>query len=363
MPDPRTLPDAAPLAPPPPVTPMAVAVPRCLSCGYTLLGLPDYRCPECGRPFDPYNPDTYNTKPPFVRWRYWMPGLLTALGAAVLLYPFAVGWSGFGWATTLVVPFCAGTLLGYGVRVKWMVIPLLALVLVSGIFFALVSFSLTGVFCGMILAGIAVGPLLVGTGVGWLLRQVLKKSRFDQRWHLPMLLSLLVALVCVEIDRRLWTPPAVETVRTSTVVMAPVGRAWGGLMFYEQVPAEEPALFRWRWLGLPRPLSTTGAVKRVGGRTICVYDKGRLVKETTGVEDDDGAGAGSPRRRRLAFRVVEQGFEQHSMRLVGGSFTFEPMDDTHTRVTLETTYVPHLRRAGAGGRSSNGPSTSCTGTC
>jgi hypothetical protein len=220
-----------------------------------------------------------------------------------------------------------------------MVIPLLALVLVSGIFFALVSFSLTGVFCGMILAGIAVGPLLVGTCLGWLLRQVLKNTRFDQRWHLPMLLSLLVPLVCVEIDRRLWTPPAVETVRTSTVVIAPVGRAWGGLMFYEQVPAEEPALFRWRWLGLPRPLSTTGAVKRVGGRTICVYDKGRLVKETTGVEDHD---AGSPRRRRLAFRVVEQGFEQHSMRLVGGSFTFEPVDDTHTRVTLETTYVPHL---------------------
>jgi hypothetical protein len=40
--------------------------------------------------------------------------------------------------------------------------------------------------------------------------------------------------------------------------------------------------------------------------------------------------------------VVEQGFEQHSMRLVGGSFTFEAVDDTHTRVTLETTYVPHL---------------------
>ena len=88
MPDPRTLPEAAAVVPPPPpVTPMAVAVPRCLSCGYVLLGLPDYRCPECGRPFDPYNPDTYNTKPPFVRWRYWMPGLLTALGAAVLLVP------------------------------------------------------------------------------------------------------------------------------------------------------------------------------------------------------------------------------------------------------------------------------------
>src|SRR3954464_6441867 len=158
MPDPRTFPDAAPLAPPPPplappppVMPMATALPRCLNCGYTLLGLPDYRCPECGWPFNPCDPASYTTKPPFVRWRYWLPGLLTALAAAVLLYPVAVGWSGFGWATTLVLPFCAGTLLGYGVRVRWMVIPLLSLILLACILFALVSMSLAGIYCGLIL--------------------------------------------------------------------------------------------------------------------------------------------------------------------------------------------------------------------
>src|SRR5439155_13260149 len=62
-------------------------------------------------------------------------------------------------------------------------------------------------------------------------------------------------------------------------------------------------------------------------------DKGRLVKQVTA--RDEG--------RRLAFRVVEQGFETHSLRLVDGSFTFEPVDATHTRVTLETTYAPRLR--------------------
>jgi hypothetical protein len=32
---------------------------RCLGCGYILDGLPEHRCPECGRPFDPDDPATY----------------------------------------------------------------------------------------------------------------------------------------------------------------------------------------------------------------------------------------------------------------------------------------------------------------
>ena|GEM_PF-1851857 len=35
----------------------------CLECGYVLRGLPDQRCPECGRDFDPAQPDTYTTTP------------------------------------------------------------------------------------------------------------------------------------------------------------------------------------------------------------------------------------------------------------------------------------------------------------
>ena len=33
-------------------------MPRCLGCGYSLLGLTLHRCPECGKPFDPANPKT-----------------------------------------------------------------------------------------------------------------------------------------------------------------------------------------------------------------------------------------------------------------------------------------------------------------
>jgi MFS family permease len=32
---------------------------RCLGCGYILDGLPENRCPECGREFDPNDADSY----------------------------------------------------------------------------------------------------------------------------------------------------------------------------------------------------------------------------------------------------------------------------------------------------------------
>lgn len=36
------------------------SVPRCLTCDHLLASLPDPRCPECGRPFDPADPSTVN---------------------------------------------------------------------------------------------------------------------------------------------------------------------------------------------------------------------------------------------------------------------------------------------------------------
>ena len=41
--------------------PSADISPRtCLGCGYILDGLPENRCPECGQPFSPDNPDTFS---------------------------------------------------------------------------------------------------------------------------------------------------------------------------------------------------------------------------------------------------------------------------------------------------------------
>lgn len=318
-------------------------VPRCRGCGYVLENLPGNRCPECGTPFDFDDPDTYTLKPPLVRWRFWLPGLLLAVGGGMASYLVVLGLAGFGAAGTLVLPACVGAIIGYACRVRTFLIVLLGLVAITGVCMGLASLSLVSLWCGLVLAGIALGPLIVGTLAGVLLRTALKHSRFDQRWHLPLVAFLLLPPAAGLVERAVQKPYAAETIRTSLVMDAPPRRAWEAVMFYEEVRREPPALFR---LGMPRPLYTSGASAAVGDEKTCVYDKGRLVKRIT--ERDA--------HRRLAFRVVEQGFEQHAMTLSGGAFEFEPAgpgpegeaagdgagDAGRTRVTLSTRYRPHL---------------------
>lgn len=61
---------------------------RCLGCGYILEGLPEPRCPECGRAFDPHDPVTYAA--------HRISGLpyLAAAAGAGLLFPAGLG---LGW--------------------------------------------------------------------------------------------------------------------------------------------------------------------------------------------------------------------------------------------------------------------------
>jgi hypothetical protein len=55
---------------------------RCLGCGYILDGLPEPRCPECARGFDPADPKSY-----LARQRSGRPLKIVAYsGAAVLVY-------------------------------------------------------------------------------------------------------------------------------------------------------------------------------------------------------------------------------------------------------------------------------------
>lgn len=63
---------------------------RCLACEYLLHGLPSHVCPECGRPFDPADPATFDTRPGGWRRRKWIKRggvALAILLAAYCLFP------------------------------------------------------------------------------------------------------------------------------------------------------------------------------------------------------------------------------------------------------------------------------------
>src|SRR5262245_38374422 len=91
---------------------------RCIGCGYLLHGLTDARCPECGRPFDPLDSESFTTKLPYVRWKFWLPGLLLAFGTGTLLWLILFRTTGVGAAATIVVPFSIGAILGYACRAQ-----------------------------------------------------------------------------------------------------------------------------------------------------------------------------------------------------------------------------------------------------
>lgn len=44
----------------------------CLGCGYRLRALPEHRCPECGRVFDPTDPRTMSFVRPLRPWQIWL---------------------------------------------------------------------------------------------------------------------------------------------------------------------------------------------------------------------------------------------------------------------------------------------------
>jgi hypothetical protein len=304
--------------------------PLCLTCGYALTGLPEPRCPECGRPFDLANPKSFTFNPPFVGWRYWLPGFLLALITGLISYVILIQLVGFGWTVSLVLPFCLGSIIGFGCRSGYLMQILLALFLIVSCAFGLFFMNIVGVFCGAVLAGIALGPAFLGLIAGTILRQRLKRSRWDQRGHLPLLCLLLTPMIWGAVERAVHRPLADETISTDRLIAVSPDRAWKSLMFYEEVAHPPPLLMR---LALPRPLYTSGVARKPGDVMICVYTKGRLVKRVTASVVD----------QKLTFAVIEQTrLETDSIHLEGGSFAFEPAGSNQTRVTLTSQYQPLL---------------------
>ena len=320
-------------APPPGIA--ADAKPRCLKCGYPLIGLAHPQCPECGTPFEPSDGSTFTWKPPVLRWRLWGPGLLLAFLLGLVQSGLLIYAGSFGWALGLAVPLVAGTILGYGVRARWFVLALCALILLSGLVFGLMSASLAGIYCGVMLAGMFLGPILLGTVFGAILRVILKGTRFSQRTHLPMLALAVLGLgpIIAGLAEERWTSPmTVRSVQTQGIINAPPRHVWRALRFYGDIKAKPPWLAQ---VGLPTPKRVEGKLAGVGDQRRCVYAKGYLVKKVT---------AWRP-HRYLGFDVVTQHkVESRSAELKGGAFQLTPIaGGWKTRLSLTTEYRPLLQ--------------------
>jgi hypothetical protein len=58
---------------------------RCLNCKYDLSHLTEHRCPECGREFDPKDPQTFGSPPNREAAIIWLSCLVCALPVIVWL--------------------------------------------------------------------------------------------------------------------------------------------------------------------------------------------------------------------------------------------------------------------------------------
>ena len=68
----------------------------CRKCGYELCGLPEPRCPECGRLFDPANPQTTRARP-HGGMGLWVTRAVCLLLGLGLCLGIAWGWLYWGW--------------------------------------------------------------------------------------------------------------------------------------------------------------------------------------------------------------------------------------------------------------------------
>jgi len=69
----------------------------CRRCGYNLHGLPENRCPECGKAFDPNNPKTYFQHAASLSRRWWAKRIIVVLVTLLILSSTAGLTLWYGW--------------------------------------------------------------------------------------------------------------------------------------------------------------------------------------------------------------------------------------------------------------------------
>jgi len=176
------------------------------------------------------------------------------------------------------------------------------------------------------LGGIFVLPAAFGVFLGFVLRSVLKGSRWDQRSFLPLIAFCLLPYAVQALESSFPRRRETAVVQTALTVHATPQEAWQAVMFYEQVQHDPPWLLR---LSLPNPVRSEGDKTREGEIVRCFYDRGYLSKRISRVEPE----------RLLAFEVIEQRLHfERDIKLQGGSFALQPVGTDRTRVVLTTRY-------------------------
>jgi len=315
-----------------PPKPPATAVRFCLGCQALLPESPfaDPVCAECKLQFDPKNPASYRTERRIDRLKFWLPGFFLAVASGVISYAFCIQSGELGLALFVAVPISFGAVLGYAVRCGKLFLALLLFTTVAGVASALMALNVSGFFCGALLCVIFLGPAAIGMCLGAGLRLLLSRTRWNQRWFLPLIFILALPYMATWLESRLPHREEIASIRTTLTVDATPAEAWNAIMFYEQVEHSPPWLLR---LALPKPVRSEGDKHHVGGIVRCFYDRGHLVKRIS-------------RRtpgRLLAFDVVEQKlhFERDVM-LRDGAFEILSAPRNRATIVLTTRYERKL---------------------
>lgn len=302
--------------------------PRCAACGYFLVGLARGECPECGRPFNLDVRETYETRPPYRFFAYWLPAFV-ATSAVWLVYAFVLLTNdSIGYSLSLAVPSTAGFLAAYGGRPGRLAMVWMGLTSLLAVVLTLISAHLVGIFCGVILGLIGLIPYSIGAAFGATLNSVMKERRwYSQRHWLPLLVALATPAVVELAERRWSSPPAIVAQATPILLHASFAEAW-----HAQV-GDAPGIPRspLHAIHLTRPLEQSGP-RGVGAESRIRFSKGTLDVRVT--ERDEAVG-------RYAFAYVGQSHvEDRAIRLIDTAFAYEPIAASETRLTITTRYEP-----------------------
>ncbi len=312
----------------------------CIRCQEILYNGPvPPRCSRCLQRYDPADPSTFRDRPMFIRWKFWLPGLLLAVVPGIATYVVLLtmaegqkdrGEAALGLSVFFVLPFSCGALMGYFTPMAFAILSVLCVPAALLIVIGLIRCGASGIACGMLGVAVFIAPMIVGVASGVILRKALHCSRWDQRHFFPILALLALPYAAHGIERLFPRALDVATVRSEAVLPGDAAAAWRSIVFFEEVRHAPPFLLR---LALPRPVRSEGKKTETGGIVRCVYERGHIVKQITDVRED----------RLLAFRVLEQKLHfEWDVTLLDGSFELFPAGGAATRVVLTTRYARHL---------------------